>query len=186
MHPRTIKPAVFAKIPVKVLNTFNPNGTGTTIVDFVDEKKRRVKAITTKNSVPLITIKSNEMLFGKGFLKKVFDIFARFNISISLISVSEVSISITLDNKENINDALKQINKIGMVTYNEDYGSLSLVGGHIMDTPNLMNDIFTILESANIKVHMISYSGSNINVSMVILSRDINRALELLHNHFIG
>ncbi len=186
LHPRTIKPAVFAKIPVKVLNTFNPNGTGTTIVDFVDEKKRRVKAITTKNSVPLITIKSNEMLFGKGFLKKVFDIFARFNISISLISVSEVSISITLDNKENINDALKQINKIGMVTYNEDYGSLSLVGGHIMDTPNLMNDIFTILESANIKVHMISYSGSNINVSMVILSRDINRALELLHNHFIG
>ncbi len=186
LHPRTIKPAILAKIPVKVLNTFNPNGIGTTIVDFVDEKKRRVKAITTKNSVPLITIKSNEMLFGKGFLKKAFDIFARFSISISLISVSEVSISITLDNKENINDALKQISKIGLVTYTEDYGSLSLVGGHIMDTPNLMNDIFTILESANIKVHMISYSGSNINVSMVILSRDINRALELLHNHFIG
>ena len=186
LHPRTIKPAFFAKIPVKVLNTFNPSGTGTTIVDFVDEKKRRVKAITNKNSVPLITIKSKEMLFGKGFLKKVFDIFARFNISISLISVSEVSISITLDNKENINEVLKQINKIGMVTYNEDYGSVSLVGRHIMDTPNLMNDIFTILESANIKVHMISYSGSNINVSMVILSRDINMALELLHNHFIG
>ena len=186
LHPRTITPAMLSKIPVKVLNTFNPNGIGTTIVDIVDEKKRRVKAITTKNSVPLITIKSNDMLFGKGFLKKVFDIFARFSISISLISVSEVSISITLENKENINEVLKQISKIGMVTYNEDYGSLSLVGGHIMDTPNLMNDIFTILEAANIKVHMISYSGSNINVSMVILSRDINRALELLHNHFIG
>ena len=126
------------------------------------------------------------MLFGKGFLKKVFDIFARFNISISLISVSEVSISITLDNKEHVTDALKQISRIGLVTYEEEYGSLSLVGGHIMDTPNLMNDIFNILESAKIKVHMISYSGSNINVSMVILSKDINKALQLLHEHFIG
>ena len=186
LHPRTIKPAIIAKIPVKVLNTFNPNCTGTTIVDAVDEKKRRVKAITTRNTVPLITIRSNEMLFGKGFLKKVFDIFARFNISISLISVSEVSISITLDNKEHVTDALKQISRIGLVTYEEEYGSLSLVGGHIMDTPNLMNDIFNILESAKIKVHMISYSGSNINVSMVILSKDINKALQLLHEHFIG
>ena len=72
------------------------------------------------------------------------------------------------------------------MTYEEEYGSLSLVGGHIMDTPNLMNDIFNILESAKIKVHMISYSGSNINVSMVILSKDINKARQLLHEHFIG
>ncbi len=185
LHPRTIKPAILAKIPVKVLNTFNPSGTGTTIVDVVNEKKRRVKAITTKSSVFLITITSNEILFGKGFLKKVFDIFSRFNIAINLISVSEVSLSITFDNKEYINKALKHISKIGMVTYDEEYGSLSLVGGSIMDIPNLMNDIFTILESAHIKVHMISYSGSNINVSMVVLSKDINRALELLHNHFI-
>ncbi len=186
LHPRTIKPAIIAKIPVKVLNTFNPSGTGTTIVDSVEEKKRSVKAITTRNLVPLITIKSNEMLFGKGFLKKVFDILARYDISVSLISVSEVSISITLDNKEHVHEALKHIDKLGMVTYEEEYGSLSLVGGHIMDTPHLMKDIFTILDKADIKVHMLSYSGSNINVSMVILSKHISTALTLLHTHFIG
>ena len=185
LHPRTIKPAIIAKIPVKVLNTFNPSCEGTTIVDFVDEKQRSVKAITARNSVPLITIKANEMLFGKGFLKKVFDIFNRYNISISLISVSEVSISITLDNKDNIIEPLKQISKIGQVSYEEEYGSLSLIGGHIMDTPHLMKEIFVILEDANIKVHMLSYSCSNINISMVVLSKDINRALALLHEHFI-
>lgn len=185
LHPRTIKPAIFAKIPVKVLNTFNPTCEGTTILPQVKEVKSRVKAITTRKSVPLVTIKSNEMLFGKGFLKKVFTIFANHDMSIDLVSVSEVSLSITLHNAEKLEPALKLLEKLGMVTYEVDYGSLSLVGGHIMDTPHLMKDVFTILEKAKIKVHMLSYSASNINVSMVMKSVDVNMVLELFHDHFI-
>lgn len=185
LHPRTIKPAILAKIPVKVLNTFNPDSAGTTIVSKIDNLNFQVRAITCLQSVPLITIKSNEMLFGKGFLKKVFTIFANCNISVSLLSVSEVSVSITLDNVENLQSALSQLEKLGVVTYEKEYGSLSLVGLQIMETPHIMKDIFTLLDQADIKVHMLSYSASNINISMVILSSDVNRALELLHRHFI-
>ena len=186
LHPRTIKPAIFAKIPVKVLNTFNPSCRGTTIVSQIDELQSRVKAVTIRKSVPVVTIKSNEMLFGKGFLKKVFTIFANYDMSIDLVSVSEVSLSITLHNYEKLEQALLPLAKLGLVTYEKDYGSISLVGGHIMDTPHLMEDIFSILEKADIKVHMLSYSASNINVSMVVLSKDVSTALELLHTHFIG
>lgn len=187
LHPRTIKPAISAKIPVKVLNTFNPDCAGTTIVAKIDTVKYQVRAITTRKFVPLITIKSDNMLFGKGFLKKVFTIFANCNISVSLLSVSEVSVSITLDNstEENLGIAIANLTKLGNVTYEKEYGSLSLVGGQIMNTPYLMRDVFTILERAGIKAHMLSYSASNINVSMVLLSTDVTTALELFHAHFI-
>lgn len=186
LHPRTIKPAILAKIPVKVLNTFNPHSPGTTIVSKIDNISYKVRAITSRESVPLITIKSNEMLFGKGFLKKVFTIFAKCNISVSLLSVSEVSVSITLDNIENLEAALIHLAKLGVVAYEQEYGSLSLVGLQIMNTPHIMPDIFKLLDQADIKVHMLSYSASNINISMVVLSTDVNRALELLHGYFIG
>lgn len=185
LHPRTIKPAIVANIPVKVLNTFNPDGAGTTIVSHIYEKKSRVKAITSKQSTTLITLTSNDMLLGRGFLKNVFTIFARYDISVNLISVSEVSLSVTFDNIENLDAALLHIQKFATVVREESYGSLSLVGAHIMNTPHLMRDIFIILEKANIQAHMLSYSATNINVSMVLPTKYVSIALDLFHKHFI-
>lgn len=185
LHPRTIMPAIKSNIPVRVLNTFNLASSGTLIINEVKEEFSRVKAITSKLAVPLITIQSNDMFLGKGFLKNVFAIFTKFGLSVNLVSVSEVSVSVTFDNLDSLDEALELVSKFAQVERDDVHGSLSLVGNNLSAVPNLMRDIFTILESAKIPVNMLSYSAININVSMVLKSRDINKALQLLHTHFI-
>lgn len=180
LHPRTIRPAVKMGIPVRVLNTFNPGGHGTLIVKRT-VNTNKIKAISFKRKITLVNIYSSEMLLQKGFLARIFSIFAKNNISIDLVSVSEVSVSVTLDNKENLPQVILELSKFSKVTVFEDLGMVSLIGGGITDSTKNIKNIFNILDQKRILAKMVSLGATNINISLVLESKNIERAVKALH-----
>lgn len=186
LHPKTIQPAVKLNIPVYVLNTFNTDNKGTLIDLTTDHSLGIVKAITWRKTVPVINISSPEMFLAKGFLHKVFMILHESDISVNMLSASEVSVSFTLDNEDKIQDAINAISTFAKTEYIAGYGTLSLVGEKIMEDKKLMEKIFSILSNNNIKVEMLSYGASNINLSMVIPSEEIINISNLLHKEFVA
>jgi aspartate kinase len=186
LHPRTIQPAVKAGIPLRVLNTFNIDNPGTLIAHTADNSSGLVKSVTWKKAAPLINVYSANMFLSKGFLQKIFAVLARNNISVNLLSASEVSVSVTLDNIGKLDQALIELNKFAKTDYIEGFGTVSLVGEQIMNTPSLMQDLFNIFQTAQIPVQMLSYSASNINISVIIPSDKINEVVPILHQKFIS
>ena len=185
LHPRTIKPAIEKKIPIRVVNTFNTECPGTLISSH--HTGVGLKAIAFKRNVILINIYSNAMLFSRGFLARVFGIFAQQHISIDLVSVSEVSISVTLDNSGQLDSAIEQLKEFSTVSvYRDGFGVVSLIGEKILSRPGLMSDVFSLFQKNRVHLQMISMGASDINVSLVIPSPDIVLAVTLIHNHFLG
>ena len=185
LHPRTIQPAVRSGIPVRVLNTFNLDNAGTLIEHASGSHDGMVKAITWRNSVPLLNIYSAEMFLSKGFLQKIFAVMANNNISVNMLSASEVSVSITLDNTGKLDQALTELNEFAETNYLDGYGSISLIGEKVMAMPMLMQEAFDLLDATATKVEMLSYNASNINLSMIVPSGKIAEIVPLLHKNFI-
>ncbi len=181
LHPRTMRPAVKAAIPVRVLNTFNPTCRGTSIVKR-EERKSRITAIIFKRKVVLVTIKAEQMFMTTGFLAKIFDIFREGNISLDLVSVSEVTVSLTLDRVDTLPDVVKKIEKFARVVIDEDAAVVSVIGEHIGRFPHAIQNIFSILDKKRIRVKMISFSAQNRNISCVIKSSLWEEAVQALHN----
>lgn len=184
LHPRTIKPAIEAGIFVRVLNTFNPKNKGTLIVEKT-KSKRAITAISFKRRITLVNICSAKMFLGRGFLAKIFEIFSQNNISIDLVSVSEVSISVTLDNEENLQNALNDISKIAKVSIKNDLGLISLVGEGIVTSSKTIKKIFDLLDKEKILVKMVSLGATDINVSLVIEQKQVEQAVKILHNQLV-
>lgn len=185
LHPRTIQPAVRADIPVRVLNTFNIENCGTIIAHSADNSDGNVKSVTWQKSVPLLNIYSADMFLSKGFLQKIFAVLAKNNISVNMLSASEVSVSVTLDTTGKLDDALQELNKFAKTNYIEGFGTVSLVGEQIMNTPSLMQKLFDLFQETSTQVQMLSYSASNINISMIVPSDKITDIVPLLHTKFI-
>ena len=184
LHPRTIRPAVEKNIPVRVLNTFHPEEPGTLVRQRATGAG--LKAIAFKRKVTLLTVYSAAMLFSRGFLARVFEIFAQQNISVDLVSVSEVSISVTLDNNENLSRAVEELQQISRVSVHKDgFGVISLIGEEIASTRNLVRDVSELFSKNNISIRMISMGASDINISLVIPAKDIERTVELIHNKIL-
>lgn len=184
LHPRSVRPAIKANIPVRVLNSFNPKNRGTLIVkNFKDTSK--VTAISFKKQVTLVNIYSSEMLLQRGFLSKVFAIFASSNISVDLVSVSEVSVSVTLDNIDGLSQAIEELSKIAQVAVNKEVGTVSLVGEGIVTASNIVKDIFEVLDKNKIRVKMVSLGATDINISLVINYTQIGQAVKLLHKKLL-
>ena len=186
LHPRTIQPAIRIGIPVKVLNTFNLNNSGTIIAHGADNSEGTVKSVTWKKSAPLLNIYSANMFLSKGFLQKIFTILAKNNISANLLSASEVSVSVTLDNIGRLDEAMVALNKFAKTDYLDGFGTISLVGDQIMNTPSLMQNLFDLLQNAGVVVQMLSYSASNVNISVLVPSDKIMAVVPLIHERFIG
>lgn len=185
LHPRAIRPAISSGIPVRVLNTFNPTAKGTVIRDR-DKEKSHIVAIASKRKITLVTIYSTDMLLNKGFLARVFSIFSKYNISIDLVSVSEVSISASLDNDENLQNAIKELEKFATITTTRQLGMISLIGEKIVNVKNILKEIFSILDNSNIEVKMISLGATDINISLVLPSLEIDKSVNLLHKALIN
>lgn len=184
LHPRTIRPAMKANIPVRVLNTLNPRSKGTLILeDFVS--RRPATAISSKKAVILINMYSTEMLFSKGFLARTFEVFSRHNISVDLVSVSEVSISVTLDNGDDLGPVLREIKKFAAIEVSEDFGMVSLIGSNIATSSKNIRRIFDMLDAEGILVRMVSLGSVSINVSLVLWRRDVERAVRVLHDTLV-
>ena len=184
LHPRTIKPAIKAGIPVRVLNTLNPKGHGTSIVDN-PELAIPVRAVCAKRNIPLVNIYSTEMLLQKGFLARIFTVFAKHHISIDLVSVSEVSVSVTLDNDDRLSACVKELESFSTVTTTKNQGIVSIIGSGIAKESFAISQIFDTLNRHNILVHMVSLGTTDINISLVIENSKIEDAVRVLHDTIV-
>lgn len=184
LHPKTIRPAMKAHIPVRVLNSFNPEAPGTLILEEF-KSENPVTAVSSKAQVTLINICSAAMFQSKGFLARIFEVFSRNNISIDLVSVSEVSVSITLDRKDDIEAAIQEISELASVTVSEEFGMVSLIGERVAATPKNISRIFDVLDRTGILVKMISLGATDINVSMLIKREQLERAVQVLHDQVV-
>lgn len=185
LHPRTIRPAISADIPVKVLNTLNPNASGT-LIKSKSQKSNSIIAIAAKKKITLVNLYSTDMLLSKGFLAKIFTIFAKYNISIDLVSVSEVSVSVSLDNDEYLDKAVDELKDLASITVTRELGMVSLIGEGIVEVKNILRNIFLILDNARINVRMISLGATDINISLVLASESIDKAVRLFHEEMIN
>ena len=184
LHPRTIRPAVKNGIPVRILNSFNIKSSGTLIMDH-PEYSNPITAISFKNKITLVNIYSTDMLLQKGFLARVFQLFANKNISIDLVSVSEVSVSLTLDNDEHLSKVLAELSKFASVTTTKNLGIVSLVGEGIVTSSSIIKLVFDILGKEKILVKVVSLGATNINVSLVIQQDQVEHAVKVLHNQLL-
>lgn len=184
LHPRTIRPAISAGIPVKVVNTLNPKNHGT----LIKEKSSIsgiVKAISFKRKTFSVNIYATEMLLQKGFLARIFKVFANHNISVDLVSVSEVSVSVTLDNMDHLESVKKELSEFSSVAVIQNLGMISLIGEGITSSTKTIRKIFDILDKEKILVRMVSLSASNINISIVVESSQVDQVVQALHNQLL-
>ena len=185
LHPKTILPVMNKNIPVKILNTFEPNHPGTIIVNHLKEADiTPVKAITFKRKIQVINISSLRMLDSHGFLARVFDIFGKYKVVVDMISTSEVSISVTVDDKVNVSKVIEELKEFSKVTLEKNKSLLCLVGEKHKYTPGMAGKVFSILGKENINVEMISQGASEVNISFVIDNSEIEKAVLKLHAGF--
>ena len=178
LHPTCIQPAKFANIPVKLLNTMEPEAPGTTINNDADPGT--IKAVAAKENITAIKIKSSRMLLAHGFLRKVFEIFESYHTSIDMICTSEVGVSMSIDNTKHLNEIVHDLKKYGTVTIDHNMCIICVVGD--MDWENVGFEARAMDAMRDIPVRMISFGGSNYNISFLIKESDKKRALQALQD----
>ena len=178
LHPTCVQPAKYAGIPVRLKNTMDPKADGTIIDNVIVRGK--IKAVAAKDNVTAIKIKSSRMLLATGFLRKVFEIFESYQTPIDMIATSEVGVSMSIDNDAHLNDIVNELKKYGTVTVDSDMCIICVVGD--LDWSNVGFETIATDAMKNIPVRMISYGGSNYNISFLIRERDKKQALQNLSN----
>jgi aspartate kinase len=186
LHPKTILPAMKKKIPVKVLNSMNPKGEGTIILSESYKNNYPIKAIACKKGINLINIDSSRMLGAYGFLARIFYIFDKYRKSVDVISTSEVSVSLTIDNDENINNIIKELEKFSDVELSKDKSIICVVGDGLRQEKGNAGRIFTTLGKNDINIEMISQGASKINITFVVEGKNGEKAVKALHHEYFG
>ena len=179
LHPTCIQPAKFANIPVKLLNTMQPDAPGTTINN--EANPGTIKAVAAKENITAIKIKSSRMLLAHGFLRKVFEIFESYQTSIDMICTSEVGVSMSIDNTKHLGEIIHDLKKYGTVTIDHNMCIICVVGD--MDWENVGFEARAMDAMRDIPVRMISFGGSNYNISFLIKESDKQRALQALQDN---
>lgn len=178
LHPTCVQPAKYAGIPVRLKNTMDPKADGTIIDNVIVRSK--IKAVAAKDNITAIKIKSSRMLLATGFLRKVFEIFESYQTPIDMIATSEVGVSMSIDNDSHLNDIVNELKKYGTVTVDSDMCIICVVGD--LDWSNVGFETIATDAMKNIPVRMISYGGSNYNISFLIREKDKKQALQNLSN----
>lgn len=176
LHPTCVQPAKFAGIPVRLKNTMEPDAEGTIIDNVIVRGK--IKAVAAKDNITAIKIKSSRMLLATGFLRKVFEIFESYQTPIDMIATSEVGVSMSIDNDTHLNEIVDELKKYGTVTVDTNMCIICVVGD--LDWSNLGFETLATDAMKNIPVRMISYGGSNYNISFLIKESDKKKALQNL------
>ena len=176
LHPTCIQPAKYANIPVRLLNTMEPSAPGTLISNETEHGK--IKAVAAKDNITAIKIKSSRMLLAHGFLRKVFEIFESYQTSIDMICTSEVGVSMSIDNTKHLQEIENDLKKYGTVTVDHDMCIICVVGD--LTWENVGFETQALHAMRDIPVRMISYGGSNYNISFLIRKEDKKRALQSL------
>jgi aspartate kinase len=177
LHPASIWPAQMYKVPVKLLNTMQPEDKGTTIEESAASVG--VKAVAAKDGIIAINIKSSRMLLAYGFLRKVFEVFEKYRTSIDMITTSEVAVSVTIDNDNNLKDILEELESFGTVEIDKDQTIVSIVGNEIAETKEILAALFESIK--DVPVRMVSYGGSRHNISLLVPGNAKTQTLQLLN-----
>jgi aspartate kinase len=182
LHPSTILPAKVAGIPVIIKNTMNPDALGSAITNKTTGKG--IKAIAAKDGITAIRVKSGRMLLAYGFMRKVFEIFELYKTPIDMITTSEISVSLTVDDLTFLPQIVDDLKKYGTVEVDHDQTIISAVGEEIAAESSAAADLFKAIEK--IPVRMISYGGSQNNISILIPSAFKKQALNALSSHLFN
>jgi aspartate kinase len=182
LHPAMIRPAVDKGIPVRICNTCEPTAPGTLITTSADLGPSGPCAVACRKGITVVLISQPKMLMATGFLRQVFEIFDRHHTPIDLIATSEVSISVTVDDVEHLADIKADLARLGEVRILRETAIVSLVGRGFFRYQGLARRIFEALSDVN--VVMISFAASDVNISVVVVEADAERAVHSLHREF--
>jgi aspartate kinase len=193
LHPASIQPAVEAGIPVRVLSTFRPGEPGTVIGEDRGDRQdragesrpeRAVKSIACKRDQLLVNVHSTRMLGASGFLRRVFEVFDRLELSVDHIATSEVDVTVTLGATPLVGRLRTELGEVATVEVQDGVGVVSLVGRRLTDTAGVGARIFGALERFNIR--LVTYGGAGVNLSLVLDDRDVPEAVASLHRRLVG
>lgn len=177
LHPASILPARLKNIPVRLLNTMQPEAKGTLVT--ARSSGESIKAVAAKDGIVAIKIKSSRMLLAYGFLRAVFEVFERYKTPIDMITTSEVAVSITIDNLKHLDNIIAELKQFGSVETDSGQSIICIVGDFIGDRPGYALKVFSAMQ--DISIRMISYGGSKNNISVLINTADKKRALTALN-----
>jgi len=184
LHPSTVLPAVEREISVHIYNTNNPACEGTLIVARPRPSRNLIKSIAFKRGVTIVNVTSTRMLLAYGFLRTIFEVFDRHQTSVDVVTTSEVSVSITLDNIDRLEAIKRDLSGIGAVAVEREKAIVCVVGDNLKFTPGVAARLFQAIETTN--VNMISQGGSEINLTFVIDESDVDRVVCRLHDEFFS
>jgi aspartate kinase len=182
LHPKTIKPAVDHAIPVRVCNTFEPNETGTMVLAESAETRNRIKSIAHKKNITILRITSARMLGSYGFMSALFQVFERYRTVIDVISTSEVSVALTLDNTAELDKIVTELGRLGDVEVEPGYGVICVVGEGLRASTGLASQVFSTIQDVNIS--LISHGASSVNLTFVVREEFVTDVIRRLHASF--
>lgn len=182
LHPTCIWPAQQENVPVKLLNTMQPDAAGTVITK--EAGSEGIKAVAAKDGIIAIKIKSSRMLLAYGFLRKVFEVFEKYKTSIDMITTSEVAVSVTIDNDVFLANIIKELEPFGTVEVQKEQSIVSIVGNHIAHTDSVLKKLFNAIDE--VPVTMVSYGGSAHNISLLVPTTDRTKTLQLINSGLFG
>jgi aspartate kinase len=182
LHPATVVPAIEKNIPVLILNSRRPDVPGTRIVSEVVHCDNAVKSIACKRKITLVNIHSTRMLMAHGFLRRIFEVFDRFETPVDMVATSEVSVSLTIDNVAKLAEIRHELEHFSQVSLENEQAIVCLVGENIRFTPGVASRTFAALHGVNVR--MISQGASLLNLSVVVAEKDLRQAVESLHAEF--
>lgn len=182
LHPKTIKPAVDSAVPVRVCNTFKPDELGTMIVSRSGEVPNKIKSIAHKKNITILRITSARMLGAYGFMSAVFQVFDRHRTVIDVISTSEVSVALTLDDPGSIDNVVEELSRLGEVEVERGYAVICVVGEGLRASTGLAAKIFTTVSDVNIA--LVSHGASAVNLTFVVKEEVVADVIRKLHEEF--
>lgn len=182
LHPKTIQPAVDHEIPVRVCNSQVPEEKGTMVLAKRYISPTKIKSIAYKTGITILRISSARMLGSYGFMSALFQIFERFRTVIDVISTSEVSVALTLENTDSLNKVVPELERLGDVETEHGYAVICIVGEGLRASSGLASKIFSTIEDINIS--LISHGASSVNMTFVIKEEKVANAIKRLHDSF--
>jgi aspartate kinase len=182
LHPATVLPAIEKNIPVRILNSRRPEVEGTLIVAEAPASEAPIRSIACKTNITLVNIVSTRMLMAHGFLRRIFEVFDRFETPVDMLATSEVSVSLTIDNTRALAAIRAEIEEFAEVLTEEGQAIVCLVGENISRIPGTVSRVFEAMRDINVR--MVSQGASVLNISLVVAASDLSCAVESLHREF--
>ena len=181
LHPSTIIPAMEKNLPVQVKNTMNPKDPGT-IIAHESQLIGQPKSIAFRRNITTVTIESSRMLNAYGFLERIFDVFARYKVPIDLVSTSEITVSLTLEKTEHLDEIVEELKGFSTVRTEDKMAIVSIVGEDIKNSQSFLKRTFHALDT--LPIEMISFGASNVNLSLVVPEIHVEEVVKKLHREF--